>query len=757
MIPQRIVWLVSLMSLICPGVDTFGASGQGRMTGYTNAGTAVERELEDRFLGIPSAEETRRLHRYLTEEPHPAGSERNNELGRFIADLWARQGWEEIKTHRYDVLVSYPREVLVEMVSPLAYRATLREDAYEIDPDTLKAHNDRGYLGLSASGEVTAPVVYAHSGNPDDYEVLRKHGIDVRGKIVLVRYSNPYSYRGFKALTAERMGAAAMLIYSDPAEDGYVQGAVFPDGPWGPESHIQRGAITYDFLGAGDPLTPGWASVPGARRLPAEQATSLPKIVAIPLSWRDAKPLLENMDGPEAPPDWKGGLGIAYRLGGNAVRAHVKADMDTHVAPNYVVEARIGGSRFPDEWVLIGNHRDAWEYGAVDPSSGTASMLELTRAIGEMRKQGFRPDRTLIACSWDGEEVALTGSTEWGEQYAEDLKKKLVAYVNVDSSTSGPFFRPSAVASLAPLIVEVSRAVRHPSGSTLFEVWREQVRKEYASVGRKGKVPESRLVNTRIGSGSDHTVFLNHLGRPTVGLTFDGPYGVYHSIYDDFFWMDHFGDPGYHMHVLLTQIWGVLALRLANAQILPFDFAVYGDNIREFAEEVRKKEDAGRNLDLKPLLRRIDQFRRAATELEKAASVALARSGVDGTAAANVNARLMAVEGNWLSSDGVPGRPWFKHTLYAARYTYAHLELPGLTEAVEAGDWKVAREQARILEDALARNEALLREAAGDLRTIGDAGRRPGVRASGAATSGSSRNFLQWLADQARKLRQRKP
>jgi len=717
---QRILCAISFTVSLLVAAFAFGPAATGRMSGYTQEGTVAEREVEGIFLRIPAPEEARKQHRYFTAEPHPAGSQRNNDLAQYIAGLWKEQGWESVTIHRYDVLVTYPRRIEVEMVSPVPYRATLREDPYDVDPDTKNPATRQGYLGLSASGEVTAPVVYAHSGNPEDYEILRKRGIDVRGKIVLVRYSNPYSYRGFKALTAERLGAAAILIYSDPAEDGYVRGKVFPDGPWGPESHIQRGSITYDFIVPGDPLTPGWASVPGARHIPMEEAISLPKIMAVPLSWRDAKPLLENMDGPEAPADWKGGLDISYRLGGNAVRAHVKVDMDTHLGPNYVVEARIQGSQFPDEWVLVGNHRDAWEFGGVDPSSGTASMMELTRALGELKRQGIRPKRTLIACSWDGEEIGLTGSTEWGEQYADDLRKKLVAYINVDSSVSGPEFQPNAVACLASLLVEVSRLIPHPSGKSLYEVWREQEQQTYRKAGRKGSIPDSALVDTRIGSGSDHTVFLNHLGRPTVGLTFEGPYGVYHSIYDDFYWMNHFGDPGYRLHALLTQVWGLLALRLANAEILPYDFAFYADNIREFVREVQKKKNVGRNLDLKPVLQRISEFQRAAVQLRQEENIALAHSAVDEAVAARINGSLMAVEGNWLNPDGIPGRSWFKHVLYAARYTYAHLELPGLTEAVEKGDWRVARDQARILEDALAKNTALLRATRDDLKKINE-------------------------------------
>jgi N-acetylated-alpha-linked acidic dipeptidase len=285
------------------------------------------------------------------------------------------------------------------MISPKIYKADLREDAYDVDPDTKNPAIRGAWLSMSASGDITAPVIYAHSGNPEDYEVLKKAGIDVKGKIVLVCYSNPYSYRGFKALTAQRMGAAGILIYADPAETGFKRGEVFPNGPWGPESYIQRGAITYDFIVPGDPLTPGWASLPGAKRIDISQAQSVPKIMAIPISWRDAKPLLENMGGPEAPKDWQGGLPITYRFGGEA-RVHMKVDLDTRVMPYYNVEARIRGAEHPEQFVVLGNHHDAWEFGGVDPSSGTASMMEMTRAFGQLLKNKVRPKRTLVFCSW---------------------------------------------------------------------------------------------------------------------------------------------------------------------------------------------------------------------------------------------------------------------------------------------------------------------------------------------------------------------
>jgi N-acetylated-alpha-linked acidic dipeptidase len=337
-------------------------------------------------------------------------------------------------------------------------------------------------------------------------------------------------------------------------------------------------------------------------------------------------------------------------------------------------------------------------------------MMELTRALGQMKQQGFRPKRTLIVASWDGEEVGLTGSTEWGEEFAAQLKEKLVAYLNVDWSVSGPNFHPSAVGSLAPLVVELSRGITAPSGKSLYEEWRKSAMAARVEAKDSRPFSDHNLVETRIGSGSDFTVFLNYLCRPTVELEFDGPYGVYHSAYDNFFWMNHFGDPGYRYHTLMSQLWGTLALRLAGAEILPFDFAAYARDIATFASALARKPTAKGKVDFGPLEQRIAEFRTAGGEWNAAMTRALAKGPLDATLAGRVNRDIMQVESNWANPDGLPGRPWFKHTLYAARYTYGHLELPGLTEAIEKRDFAQAQRQAEILARALQRNAALLRE-----------------------------------------------
>ncbi len=709
-------WLFALLTffLTVPSLQPQNNSGTS-ILGFTSAHAAKENETEQKFKAIPSPVEERRQHRIFTAEPHLAGSKRNNDLADYVAEQWRKQGLDDVVIRRYDVYATAPKSSFLELVSPVHYRASLREDPYPQDPDSKNPRVSSAWSGMSISGEVTAPVVYAHSGNPEDYDLLRRQGISVKGKIVLVRYSNPYSYRGFKALTAEREGAAAMLVYSDPAEDGYKKGAVFPDGPWGPESHIQRGAITYDFMVPGDPLTPGWASVPGAKRIPLEQAVSVPKIMALPLSWHDAKPILENLGGPVAPDDWQGGLSLQYHLGGEQAKVHLKIEMDNSIKPYYVVEGRIRGSELPDQWVVLGNHRDAWVFGGVDPSSGSASMMELTRAMGQLAKQGMRPRRTIIFCSWDGEEVGLTGSTEWGEQFADDLRRKAVAYINVDSSTSGPNFDGSAVGSLTPMLVETSHTLNDPaSGTTLYDAWKQwDIRKKKAAKD-PDEVTDFNLADTRIGSGSDHTVFLNFVGMPMIALQFDGDYGVYHSMYDDFYWMNKVGDPGYRYHTLMSQLWGVLALRLGNADLLPFNYANYAANVRQFVTDMAKGKDLSQ-LDLKPVMDGINDFEASGKKLDESITAALAAGKLDPAMTMKINQGLMQAERNWLNPDGIPGRPWFKHILYGARFTYAHLELPGLTEAVEKGDWATARQQAEILQRALAKNIELLNQLNADL------------------------------------------
>ncbi|MEZ5293308.1 MAG: M28 family metallopeptidase [Vicinamibacterales bacterium] len=713
---RRLAPLAAALSIACGGASTPPAApgaGTAGMLGYTASGAAAQRDVETRFRALPDAASIQTWHREFTREPHVATSPRTKAIAEYIAQTWKAQGLDEVVIHRYDVLSSNPRTVAVEMVAPVRYTPSLREAPIPEDPDTAQPGISGAWTSFSASGDVTAPVVYANSGNPADYDVLRKAGIDPKGKIVVVRYSNPYSYRGFKALTAQREGAAAMIVYSDPAEDGYAKGEVYPKGPWGPPSHLQRGGIAYDYIVPGDPLTPGWASVDGARRIPVAEAISVPTIMALPMSHQDMQPILEKLGGPTAPEAWQGKLPIEYRLGGKDVRLHVRIDMQTDVQPNYVVEGRLRGAERPDEWVVLGNHHDAWVFGGVDPSSGTAAMMELTKALGALKQQGLRPKRTLVFGAWDGEEVTLTGSTEWGEQFRDELRRKAVAYLNVDSAASGPNLELSAVGTLAPMIVELTHDLTAPDGQSLYEHWRA------AGAGggsiTSGARSDGELVVTRIGSGSDHTVFINHVGMPVVDMSFGGPYGVYHSAYDSHHWVATIGDPGFKYGHLMTQLWGTMALRLANAEILPLDVGAYGRALTRFVGALADVPDAATRLDTRALATAVGELTAAGDRLTAGAAAALAAGPVDPAVAGTVNADLIAFERGWLHDPGIPGRPWFKHLLFAPRYTYAAMSLPGVTEAAEAGDWTLAQAQVDLLTSKVTANTALVDRAAGRL------------------------------------------
>ena len=680
----------------------------GTLFGFTPRSAATERGLEYRLLSLASSARAREAHAFLTAEPHVAGSPRDRLLAEWVRDRWREYGLEQVEIVQHDVLLPSPADLLVEATVHnggrlSTWRATMKEDAVEGDPYSAR---DTGlaFHAYSGSGDVTAPVVYAGSGSPSDYDWLARHGVDVKGKIVLVRYSVPYSYRGFKVLTAEQHGAAGILIYSDPADDGFRKGATYPLGPWGPESHIQRGSVVYDFRVPGDPLTPGWASVPGAPRLEATDSVSLPKILSVPLSWRDARPILEALNGPQAPPSWQGGIppasnagprlrapapgaeqpGISYRVGAGTVTVHLRVHNDNRIRPIWTVTGRITGTAFPDQLVIVGNHRDAWVYGGVDPSSGTASLMELTRSLGALARQGVRPRRTIEFASWDAEEFSLTSSTEWGEQHARDLSEHAIAYLNVDNSGSGPDFKAMAVPSLNRLVTQSAREV----------------------LGLKES--DDAIVSNRLGGGSDYTVFLNFLGVPIADMTFNGPYGVYHSVYDNHLWVQKFGDPGFLHQIAMSRVWGVMALRLANADVVPLDYRATADRLRAFLAETVEMAGAARQASLRPLTGAVDQFASAAAAAGGRIDALLADDSPDPRTAAFLNEALIKTERAFLDPSGLPGRPWYRHLLFAPRPTYAPEVFPGVTETLEAHDDKQLMTQVAHLVAALVRAAALL-------------------------------------------------
>jgi N-acetylated-alpha-linked acidic dipeptidase len=665
---SRTVYVLGALSTLCVlclgPVDALGQRPAEGIFGFSARAGAAERRLEYRLLSIPSALKAREAHAFLTADPHVAGSPRDRVLAEWVRDRWRDYGLEQVEIVEHQVLLPYATEVEVDMPSPSRWRAKMREEPVEGDPFSAR---DAGiaYHAYSASGDVTAPVVYVNGGDPADYDLLARRGVDVKGKIVLVRYSVPYSYRGFKALTAEQRGAAGILIYSDPADDGFKKGAVYPKGPWGPDSHIQRGGIVYDFRVPGDPLTPGWASEPGARRIKAADAVSLPKIISAPLSWRDAQPILD-----------------ALRRGRATV--HLRVRNDDKVRPIWTVTGRITGTRAADQLVILGNHRDAWVYGGVDPSSGTASLMELARSLGTLAKQGARPRRTVVFASWDAEEFSLTSSTEWGEQHARELTDRAVAYLNVDSSASGPDFKATAVPSLSHLVAQSARDV----------------------LGLKDT--DAEIVGNRPGAGSDYTVFLNFLGVPVADLTFAGPYGVYHSMYDNHLWTQKFGDPGFLRQTAMARLWGVVALRLANADVVPLDYRATADRLREFVREANDAAAADQKDALRPLAAAADRFSAAANASGARINTLLASGTPDQRAAALLDEALIQTERAFLDATGLPGRPWYRHLLFAPKPTYAPEVLPGVIEALSAHDRKQLSVQVAHLVTALGRAAAIL-------------------------------------------------
>jgi len=664
-----------------------------RREGLSSSTRERLKPLESRLIETVRAENCRREHRIFTAKPHMAGSARNYELAQYVAEQWRKYGLEDVQLIEHPVYLPWPVRYEATLVDSRE-KLSLKEEPIPEDPDSYSNEVGIPYCAYSADVDITAPVVYVNSGNPEDYDLLQKQGVDVRGKIALARYSVPYSYRGFKALTAQKRGASALLLYSDPAEDGFKKGAVYPAGPWGPESHLQRGGIVYDFNLPGDPRTPGWASVPGGRFLPAETAVSMPTIAAAPMSYKDARKLLSMMTGPTAPQKWQGGLPLQYRLGPTSDKLHLVIENDKKVRSIWNVVGRLRGTERPDEWVVLGNHRDAWVFGGVDPSSGSATMMETARAFGELKRSGWKPRRTLIFASWDAEEFTLTGSTEWGELEADKLKAGALAYLNVDSSASGNNFTAAAVPSLANFLREVARDVPDPSGGSIYDLWASR---------NKSDTP----VTTRLGSGSDYTVFLNFLGVPIADLTFDGPYGVYHSIYDSFTWIDRVGDPGYRYHAAMSRYWAVAALRLAECDYVPLDYDAYAREVKIYLDET---ERAGRDrkmaIDFQAALSAVERWQKNARVVLEAARKA-AESG-DSRQAEHAHHALLKVERALLDEEGLAGRPWFKHLIYAPRPTYKAMVLPALTEAIEAGDEARARKEVDRLTRALNRAAAVL-------------------------------------------------
>ncbi|MGH9368196.1 MAG: M28 family metallopeptidase [Thermoanaerobaculia bacterium] len=705
------VKIAAVASLLClPPFPAAVARGQT---------SAADRESQLRE--IPDAARIREANRVLSAEPHHVGSPYGEKNARWILERFREYGLEaSIET--FWVLFPTPKERRLELLEPVSFRAALFEPPVPGDPTSGQTSRQLPtYNAYSIDGDVTAPLVYVNYGVPDDYEKLASIGIDVKGKIVIARYGA--SWRGIKPKVAAEHGAVGCILYSDPREDGYFQGDVYPKGALRPEQGVQRGSVKDSPLYSGDPLTPGVGSTKRPEKFDLADAKTLTKIPVLPISYGDAKPLLSALAGPVAPPEWRGALPMTYHVGPGPAKVRLKVSFDWKIVPAHDVIARIEGSTWPDEWVIHGNHHDAWVNGATDPVSGMAPLLEQARSFGELLRKGWRPKRTIVLCAWDAEEQGLIGSTEWAETHAEELSRKAVVYINSDSNGRG-FLSAGGSHTLEPFVNAVASAVSDPEkGISVGERLRAKRIQEAKSPEERREIRERRAFRIEaLGSGSDFTPFLQHLGIASLNLGYGGEDdgGVYHSIYDDFAWYTRFADKDFAYGRALAQTIGTAVLRLADAEVLPFDPAALSDTVvryvgevqdlakqkREAAEELArqidegspravadprepfvepKKEAAVPYFDFSPLENASAALARAAREYEAALAATPPETRTDRARVARVNAALREIAPALTREEGLPGRPWYRHYVYAPGfYTgYAVKTLPAVREAIE--------------------------------------------------------------------------
>ena len=662
--------------------------------------TLKEASTEERFLDVPSAKLAGEELKILTAAPHIASSPEDLKTAQYVAEKFRAAGLEtEIVPYR--VLMNQPKVVRVEAINSAGKsimsgptREHVSKDPYQDDPRVVMPFN-----GSSGSGDVTGEVVYANYGRLEDFKELDNRHIDLRGKIVIARYGG--NFRGVKVYLAEKRGAVGVIIYSDPQDDGYYKGDAYPNGPWRPDTGVQRGSVQYLFRYPGDPETPGVASTPdlpdSARSNPDNNQ---PHIVSIPLSYHDAAPILQSLKGASVPEGWQGALPFRYHLGPGGARVHLVSQQDYQRRTIWDVVGRIKGTEFPDEWVVAGNHRDAWVYGAVDPNSGTASMLEAVHGIGTLIHSGWRPRRTLIFCSWDAEEEGLIGSTEWVEQHAEQMKHA-VAYFNVDVSVSGPRFGASAVPSLKEFVRRVTKAVPSPVGGTVFDQWK--LNQSQQNEHRKSNAPPTPGEEVRVtdlGSGSDFTPFLQHAGVPSADIGSGGDYGVYHSTFDDYAWFVQNADPHFEYLQQMARVFGLETIRMADADVLPYDYAEYAREVKAYIAAAKRKAEDEK-------LESLD-FSAAEAAAARFATVAEKAHAFDMTPPVDLkraNTALRNTELALLSPNGLPNRPWYRHVIYApGEFTgYAAVVIPGVNEAIDAHDQTTAAAQLTVLAQALDR------------------------------------------------------
>jgi N-acetylated-alpha-linked acidic dipeptidase len=734
---------------------------ENALVGYSPRASQIEREWEAKFRAIPDTANLRESMRHLSARPHHVGSPYDKENAEWILARFKEWGFDA-HIEAFDVLFPTPKVRILEMVEPVRFTAKLLEPAIAKDPTSnQKSEQLPSYNAYSIDGDVTAPLVFVNYGLMGDYEKLERLGISVKGAIVIAKYSR--SWRGVKPKVAAEHGAVGCLMYSEPQDDGYTRGNVFPEGPMRNPDGVQRGSVM-DFASSnpGDPLTPGVGATPGARHLTLQEAKSITKIPVLPISYGDAQPLLAALAGPMAPEEWRGSLPISYHVGLGPARVHLKVESNWDIKKVYDVIAKIDGSVAPDQWVLRGNHHDAWVNGAEDPVSALVALLEEARALGELIKQGWKPYRTIIYAAWDGEEPMLLGSTEWAETHADELRHHATVYLNTDSNDRGTL-EVGGSHSLEQFINGVARDIEDPE--TNLTVWQ---RLQLSRIAQANSPEERRELRQRVdlridalGSGSDYTSFLDHLGIAALDLGYggeDNEEGIYHSVYDDFYWYTHFSDSEFVYGRALAQTVGTAVLRLANAEILPFDFVNLADTIQRYTDDLEKllanKQEATResnqeldegvfkatldprhptvappyeeippHLNFAPLQNASHALARSADRYRQALLRKQAVLDQEGTADTLrvLNQELIESERRLTDEEGLPGRPWYKHLLYSPGvYTgYEAKSLPSVREAIEQKKYAEAEQEIIRVARALQDESSLVEFAAQQLEQLG--------------------------------------
>jgi N-acetylated-alpha-linked acidic dipeptidase len=674
--------------------------------GYSAARFERQQDLEQRLRRSVSTERLSEFHGALTERTHTAGTPGARAQAAYLQRKLTEFGLE-VQIFEYQAYLSLPKEIAVDLVSPVAESLRLTEPPSDLDQDTASAELGPGYIAYSASGDVTAPVVYVNYGLPADYAVLAARQINVRDKVVVARYGR--SHRAVKLHTAEQAGARGLILYSDPADDGFARGETWPRGYWRTGDLLQRGNAKYSWLWHGDPLTQGVPATADATRIDPATAPTLPRIPVAVLSWGEARKILERLGGAAVPSPFQGGLPFTYRFGDEAVRVRLQVQMDDGLRPIRDVVARVPGARLGDRQVLLGTHHDAWTFGGVDPGTGTAALLELGRTLGDLRRNGWQPSRTVTLAFWDAEEFGLVGSTEYAEQHQAQLRDGTICYINTDLYMNGPL-DAGGVPSLRDFLVEVAKDVPEGSG-TVYDAWRAHEWSRQPAERRRRGPTDFEVQLKSLGSGADFVPFQDYLGLPTLSIEFNATggytYGAYHSNYDTRYFLEHVVDPGFRRGAELTQVLGTIALRLAEADVLPFRFSHYAERLAEYVDTASSWaiDDEGRTmgLDLTPARNAVARVLAQSTKLEQVVDQGLAAGRFPSASTPQLNDLLARLEQRLLDEAGP--NAWYRHVVYGWNIysLYDGQPLPGLAEATRVRDQERARREVMRIAAALDR------------------------------------------------------